>query len=451
MIITIYWMSGDGDKAGWTSVFKEKDPAIWMPRILGLPVPAAAAPTTTPNELSQRLAALREFVRSSAPWLLPENLAVLNLAAFKFPEIVFSPANAEAYLQELDQTLRGLLIQPNVSTEVYSLIHALRQQLPACGIRLRDSSERLRKMVKACEKLSEELDFSLLSDKGRNLLSIGYDVPAKRLNSSCYDLLASEARTATFVSVAKNDVAEEAWFRLGRQHTVCEGETTLISWTGTMFEYLMPVIWMKSHANTLLDRAVRAAIRAQQGYGKSHGVPWGISEAAYSKTDEQGNYQYAAFGVPGLALNVARAGSLVVSPYSSCLALMIDPAGAVENLQIMAEKEWLAEYGFYESADYTTSSARAFRSRKYSLVRCWMVHHQGMSLAAICNLLCCNPFQRWFHADRMVQASEMILQEKPLHSRPIADLQLRKVMPFSKDASNHGEGIACHMMCLCPQ
>jgi hypothetical protein len=296
---------------------------------------------------------------------------------------------------------------------------------------MKQVSTRLRDMIARCEALSNEMDFSLLLDKGRNLLSVGYDVQAKKLSKSCYDLLASEARTATFIAVAKNDVAQEAWFRLGRQHTAYEGEITLISWTGTMFEYLMPVIWMKSHANTLLDRAVISAVRVQQAYGKNHSVPWGISEAAYSKTDEQGNYQYAAFGVPDLALSVARAGSLVISPYSSCLALLVDPIGAAENLEELAAKDWLCDYGFYESADYTASVARAFRSRKYTSVRCWMVHHQGMSLAAICNLLCESPFQRWFHADRMAQASEMILQERPLRTRPIVDVQLRRVMPFS--------------------
>jgi cyclic beta-1,2-glucan synthetase len=241
-------------------------------------------------------------------------------------------------------------------------------------------------------------------------------------------LLASEARAATFIAVAKSEAPQETWFRLGRQHTVCEKETVLISWTGTMFEYLMPAIWLKSHPNTLLDRATRSAVRAHQAYGASRGVPWGISEAAYSKTDEHGNYQYAAFGVPGLALNVARAGSLVISPYSSCLALMVDPATAVENLLLMANKKWLKDYGFYESADYTGSIGRGFMPRKYKLVRCWMAHHQGMSLAAICNVLHDNPFQRWFHADRLVQASELILQERPLRVRPITDLQPRRVM-----------------------
>ncbi len=419
------------DRQAFTSLFKEKNVSVWMPRLLEAKLPAAVAPAWAAAELQKRVDALREFTRTFAPWFLPENKGVLTLPGFKLPEFELTPGNAEAYYRELDQTLRTLLVQPNISGDLYNVLHSLTQQLPGCRVRLQDLAARLKQIIAGCEKLSEEMDFSILANKGRNLLSIGYDVPAKALNNSCYDLLASEARTATFVAVAKNNVIQDAWFRLGRQHTACEGETTLISWTGTMFEYLMPVIWMKSHANTLLDRAVRAAVRAQQAYGRNHGVPWGISEAAYSKTDEQGNYQYSAFGVPGLALNVARAGSLVISPYSSCLALMIDPAAAVENLQDMEGKDWLAEYGFYESADYTSAATRAFRTRKYNLVKCWMVHHQGMSLAAICNLLCESPFQRWFHADRMVQASEMILQERPLHAKPITDMQPRKVMPFS--------------------
>jgi hypothetical protein len=175
---------------------------------------------------------------------------------------------------------------------------------------------------------------------------------------------------------------------------------------------------------------LESAVRAQQSYGHRRGIPWGISESAYSKTDEHGNYQYAAFGVPGLALNVARAGFLVVSPYSTCLALMVDPRGSVENLGVMARKGWLAEFGFYEAVDYTASRGRTFRSRKGEIVRSFMSHHQGMSLTAICNVLYDAPFQRWFHADRMVQASELILNERPLRARPIADLQPRRLVNF---------------------
>jgi cyclic beta-1,2-glucan synthetase len=278
------------------------------------------------------------------------------------------------------------------------------------------------------------MSFEELTDKRRNLLSIGYDATKEELLSSCYDLLASEARIATYIAVAKGDALQETWFRLGRGHTVSEGETVLVSWTGTMFEYLMPVIWMKSQPNTLLDRAVRSAVRAQQKYGTRRGVPWGISESAFAQTDPDGTYQYAAFGVPSLALNVARAGSLVVSPYSSCLALMIDPAAAVQNLRGMAKRRWLADFGFYESADFTSyPEKKRFRARKYDLVRCWMAHHQGMSLTALCNLFFDSPFQRWFHGEPMVQASELILQERPLRAKPLTESAPKKVLSFTRN------------------
>ena len=200
-----------------------------------------------------------------------------------------------------------------------------------------------------------------------------------------------------------------------------------------MFEYLMPVIWERSHPNTLLDRAARAAVRAQQKYARARRVPWGISEAAYSKTDAEGNYQYHAFGVPGLALSVARDNALVISPYSSCLALLVDPATAVENLTGMARRKWLSDYGFFESIDFSGSANRPFSSRKHVLVRCWMAHHQGMSLAAICNVLYDTPFQRWFHAEPLVQASDLLLQERPLRVKPITDTQPRRILSFTRN------------------
>ncbi len=352
----------------------------------------------TSEGLAKRFAALKSFAGSHAPWLLSD-------VSPELPGLELTPANSAEYFKRLGQ-------------------------FAECQARVSELATRLSTIIAKCEKLADQMDFSILVDHNRNLLSIGFDVAAGEPAKSCYDLLASEARIATFVAVAKGDVEQDTWFRLGRQHTMCEGETTLISWTGTMFEYLMPVIWMRSHPNTLLHRAVNAAVRAQKKYGRSHNVPWGISESAYSRRDEAGNYQYAAFGLPGLALNVARAGSLVVSPYSSCLALMVDSPAAIRNLQQMAAKHWIGEYGFYESADFTASVARTFRSREAELIRSWMAHHQGMSLTAICNLLCENPFQRWFHADRMVQASEMILQEKPLRVPAITDVQLKRVMPF---------------------
>ena len=202
-----------------------------------------------------------------------------------------------------------------------------------------------------------------------------------------------------------------------------------------MFEYLMAAIWMKSHPETLLDRAVRAAVRAQQAYAADRKVPWGISEAAFSERDAEGNYQYAAFGVPCLGLSVARRGTLVISPYSSCLALQVDPITAVENLRYMAKRNWLGDYGFYESIDYTGGLDRRFLAPKGELVRSWMAHHQGMTLAALSNVFHDNAFQRWFHAEPLVQASELILQERPLRVRPITDSQPRLVLPFIKRAA----------------
>jgi cyclic beta-1,2-glucan glucanotransferase len=410
------------DSGFWSSLTANPTPKAWLPRLLGRDAVAD-------QNLAARLEALRALTQDFLPWHLPEYevLRKLDRSIFEWPGMP-APVSGNEFYSALETRLETLESASEPASDVALQAGRLRATLAGCRVRLEEVARRLESVASSCERLSNEMSFRMLVHEGRNLLSIGYDVPAAKLNESCYDLLASEARAATFIAVAKGEAPQEAWFRLGRQHTVCEKEKVLISWTGTMFEYLMPAIWLKSHPNTLLDRAAQSAVRAQQAYGASRGVPWGISEAAYSKTDEHGNYQYAAFGVPGLALNVARAGSLVISPYSSCLALMVDPAMSVENLQSMAGKKWLKDYGFYESADYTGSTSRGFIPRKYTLVRCWMAHHQGMSLAAICNLLRNSPFQRWFHMDRLVQASELILQERPLRVRPITDLQPRRVM-----------------------
>ena len=179
-----------------------------------------------------------------------------------------------------------------------------------------------------------------------------------------------------------------------------------------MFEYLMPTLWMKSYSNTLLERSRVAVVRSQQAYAASRGTPWGISESACSRLDEAGNYQYHAFGLPQLALNKTDVNAVVVSPYSTFLALDVDPAGALRNLRKMVEMGWFGSYGFYESADY--GSVRRRLRHPHQLVRCWMVHHQGMSLLAMANTLKDNVVQQWFHSERRVQATELLLQEKPV-------------------------------------
>jgi hypothetical protein len=235
--------------------------------------------------------------------------------------------------------------------------------------------------------------------------------------------MASEARIASFIAIAKGEIPQESWFRLGRTHTVWEGEKVLASWTGTMFEYLMPALWMRLYSSTLLDRSARAAVRMQEKYAAQFRVPWGISESGWSEQNAQGQYQYSAFGVPAVALkNPTEGPRLVISPYSSWLALMVDPESALVNASRMASLGWSSPYGYYESADYGLKPKRWGR-RRAQIVRMWMAHHQGMTLLALTNWLGNDPFVRWFHADRRVQATELLLQEKPLRTKPLPSVR----------------------------
>lgn len=411
----------------WDNLFRRTGGSSWIPPFL------SQTERSDAGEFAQRITALRNTILSVLPWYSVEFAPLFSVDSF--PKTIPTPASASAFYAALKLQIDS---SAGASELARKLSHALLDARSAMDL----FAARLKAIAADCDQLSDEMNFGFLVNKRRKLLSIGYDVDNAKLNAACYDLLASESRIASFVAVAKDEVEQDCWFRLGRQHTVCENQSVLISWTGTMFEYLMPLIWMRSHPDTLLAKSLESAVRAQQSYGKRRRIPWGISESGYAKTDEQGNYQYAAFGVPGLALNVARAGFLVVSPYSSCLALMVDAKSAVENLTAMARKGWLAQYGFYEAADYTGATNRSFQAPKCEPVRSFMAHHQGMSLASICNVLCDNPFQRWFHANRAVQASELILNERALRARPIADLQPRRVQNSDRQSSAASDAVS---------
>ncbi|MGH9620976.1 MAG: glucoamylase family protein [Bryobacteraceae bacterium] len=409
-------------------IFRLTDPSVWLARLLDLPIDRKA--NWWAAELGRRIDALHREIRDYLPFYLPE-FDRLRAAGLEQPSYSLTLENTPRFFADANRRLGLVLAKPDLPEDVAELGMRLRQMLADARDRVLHLAVRLGSQAAESDRFVREMSFKLLLNRQRKLLSVGLDASDGQLNKSCYDLLASEARTAAFIAVAKNDIEPETWFRIGRQHTVTEGETVLISWTGTMFEYLMPVIWMKSQPSTLLDRAVGSSVRVQQSYAKHRRVPWGISEAAFSARDPQGNYQYAAFGIPGLALNVARSGMLVISPYSSCLALAVNPSGAVENLRTMASRKWLSDYGFYESADFTASAPRRFGRRKCELVRCWMAHHQGMSLTAICNLLHRSAFQRWFHAEPLVQANELILQERPLRVRATSSPQPRRLVRLS--------------------
>ncbi len=197
------------------------------------------------------------------------------------------------------------------------------------------------------------LDYDFLFDESRDLLAIGYNVSERRRDPSYYDLLASEARLSSFVAIAQGQLPQQSWFALGRLLTNAGGEPTLLSWSGSMFEYLMPLLVMPTYDNTLLDETYKAAVNGQIEYGKARGVPWGISESGYNTTDVHLNYQYRAFGVPGQGLKRGLADDLVIAPYASALALMVAPEEACLNLQRLAAEGAEGKYGFYEAIDYT--------------------------------------------------------------------------------------------------
>ena len=226
------------------------------------------------------------------------------------------------------------------------------------------------------------MDFEFLYDTSRGLLAIGYDVGERRRDPSCYDLLASEARLASFLLIAQGQVPQKHWFALGRLLTSHGGDVSLISWSGSMFEYLMPQLIMPSYANTLLEQTCKAAVSRQIEYGRQRAVPWGISESCYNATDVHQVYQYRAFGVPGLGFKRGLGDDLVIAPYASALALTVMPREACRNLQTLAANGFLGAYGFYEAIDYTPS--RLPRGKNHAIVRTFMAHHQGMSLLALC-------------------------------------------------------------------
>jgi cyclic beta-1,2-glucan synthetase len=279
-----------------------------------------------------------------------------------------------------------------------------------------ESAERVRKRIAVIGDLARQagelarMEYDFLYDKGRHLLAIGYNVGERRRDTSYYDLLASEARLSCFVAIAQGQLPQESWFALGRLLTTAGGEPILLSWSGSMFEYLMPLLVMPAFESTLLDQTCRAAVARQIEYGRQRGVPWGMSESGYNAVDVHLNYQYRAFGVPGLGLKRGLSEDLVVAPYASALALMVAPEAACLNLQRLAALGLEGRFGLYEAIDYTRSRQR--RGESSTVVRSYMAHHQGMTLLSLAHLLLDRPMQRRFESDPLCQATALLLQER---------------------------------------
>ncbi|MEO8182825.1 MAG: glucoamylase family protein, partial [Deltaproteobacteria bacterium] len=347
-----------------------------------------------------------------APWLAllpsidlgehPElpALRALLLGLDRLPTLADTARFAETALRELDHALRQ---------GQNAWLTQLRAALVLAHERAQARIESLRELATRSLELSHP-EFDFLYDPERHLLSIGYNATDHRLDASYYDLLASEARLASFIAIAQGKLPQEHWFSLGRLLTRTSGRMSLVSWSGSMFEYLMPLLIMPTHDRTILDDTYHGVVLRQIEYGRKREVPWGVSESGYNKTDASLNYQYHAFGVPGLGFRRGLADDLVITPHASALALMVDPERACTNLQRLAREGLLDAYGFYEAVDFTP--ARLPHGKDRGVVRSYMAHHQGMTFLSLVYLLCDRPMQRRFDANPEFRATALLLQER---------------------------------------
>jgi cyclic beta-1,2-glucan synthetase len=303
-----------------------------------------------------------------------------------------------------------------LSADVLFWVEAARRSLEShlrdlhrAGATNDDLSGRLSTLEGAARTMALAMDFGFLHNHDRKMLSIGYLVLEDTLDANCYDLLASEARLASFVAIAKCDLPAREWFRLGRAVTAVASGGALISWSGSMFEYLMPSLVMRSPVGSLIEQTNRLIVARQIEYGARLGIPWGISEAAYNARDLEYTYQYSNFGVPSLGYKRGLEADAVVAPYATALATMVAPQQALRNFNRLAESGGQGRYGFYESLDFTP--ARVPAGKSVAVVRAFMAHHQGMSIVAIGNALHEGAMRRRFHAEPMVRATELLLQE----------------------------------------
>lgn len=320
---------------------------------------------------------------------------------------------------ELPATIQPLInaAREAAPPEVQAWLDELTAAFALASERASARIKRLQELASQWDELAE-MDFRMLYNDASELFAIGYNVSEQRLDSSCYDLLASEARLGSFVVIAQGEIGQEHWFSLGRLLTTAGSVPALLSWSGSMFEYLMPLLVMPNYEHTLLDRTYQAVVRRQIEYGQQRKVPWGISESGYNTFDQQKTYQYRAFGVPGLGLKRGLLEDLVIAPYASVLALMVAPEAACQNLQRLTDEGQQGEYGFYEAIDYTPS--RLPPGTRSVTVRQFMAHHEGMSLLSLAYVLLGQPMQRRFLADPTLRAAELLLQERiPTATAPV--------------------------------
>jgi cyclic beta-1,2-glucan synthetase len=328
----------------------------------------------------------------------------IHATVLTFASSVNTPQSTE--LLNWAQTLRASI--ESHFNDSSGIDNALRQRLSTLAVETKD--------------IAMAMNFGFLFDPLRQLLSIGYRVPESMLDESSYDMLASEARLASYFAIAKGDVRTRHWFKLSRSSTAVKGGPVLMSWSGSMFEYLMPSLVMRTPSDGLLEQTTRLVVARQIEYGKQLGIPWGISESAFNARDIQYTYQYSNFGVPGLGLKRGLADNTVIAPYATGLAAMVAPRAAAKNFELLKSQGGRGVFGFYEAIDYT--SARIRKGEARAVVRAYFAHHQGMTIVALLNAIQNGKMRDRFHEEPIIRAAELLLQERVPRDAPVTHKQL---------------------------
>lgn len=385
----------------------------------------------------QHLRAMKREVEELAPWAPLLDQACESLRASSLFEQLSSLLHLELRLADVPvqcgKALDLLKLPSSIEVIEQSATHAdccaqLLEALNASSSHVTPLRNELLNIGVRSEALVRQMDFRFLYDDDCSLFHIGYNVTSGKLDPNHYDLLASEARIASFIAIAKGEVPVKHWFFLGRPLTRIQGNATLLSWSATMFEYLMPSLVLKSADRTLLEQSCHSAVDAQIDHGRRNEVPWGVSESGFYQFDADRNYQYRAFGVPGLGLKRGLNQDMVVAPYASVLALSIRPQAVLKNLDRMLELGACGTYGLYEALDFTP--VRVHAHERFAVVRSHMSHHQGMVIAAVNNALNADPLIRRFHATSLAQSADLLLHEQvPIGSPPSLQVDSLAVPP----------------------
>jgi cyclic beta-1,2-glucan synthetase len=390
------------ERAHYHLVSMQRDLDMFLPWLRPFSQPSALF---TRAETDPQLLAAWQAVRDSLP------------AAPRLEQVAEACKTGQKHLVLLEDLLtRAPDHEPQIQ-EARQWCQDLAQGLAEARLVARAVLIGLQELSVEAESMFRRMDFTFLLDAQRQVFHIGYNVDAGKLDDSYYDLLASEARIASLIAIAKRDASQSHWLHLARPITRIDGSRMLLSWNGSMFEYLMPSLLVRSYEGTLLEQSSRAAVDRQIAYGRQNGLPWGVSESGYYRFDANMNYQYRGFGVPGLGLKRGLADDLVISPYASLLALHIHPQAVMSNLGQLVSRGILGRFGLYEAIDFTPS--RQPPGRKGVIVRSYMAHHQGMILQALANYLHSDGMVARFHADPRVQSVELLLQEQVPWQAPV--------------------------------